>query len=645
MGVLYQLLDNGAWAEVGRTEMVANTYDPAFVKRFRLVFHFEKTQKLRLTVVDVDKGQDPATVSPDDCNFLGKAEFELGEVVTARAKRFEQALLKKSGEAWEKSTFLLVSEEVSACKDVYRFQLKAFELKNADTFGKSDPYLQINRLQEDGVTWLPVYKTNVVPNCLKPVWKDVHVRAAQLNNGDIYCPLRLQVFDYSSSGDHELLGQVDLSTQRMMELAAQHGAMVPLQPPAGSKPGNYGSLQIQGFVTETRASFLDYISGGTEIGFVVAVDFTASNGEPQLRSSKHYQGEGPTQYERAIMGVGNIINYYDFDKAFPMFGFGGVRRGAGTSTDHCFPMGPNGPDGVCLGVPGLLEAYKRCLTEWSLSGPTYFAPVIRRTTDMARETVNAGGAPKYTVLLIMTDGDVMDLANTIDAIITASSLPMSILIVGIGRDDFAKMNKLDADKTKLSAGGKTAARDIVQFVEIEKFAGDGVRLAQELLAELPGQFLEYMRANNIPCPNVWAAQQPMAPPPPPPGGYPPQVPAANPPPPPPAGYPQAPGGYPPQAPGGVPPPPPGANPPQPPGAYPQQAPGAYPPPAGYPPQAPAAYPPPAPGAYPQQQPGAYPPQQAAAYPPQQAPAAYPAQAPAPYPQQAPGVAPGQAAAP
>ncbi len=78
--------------------------------------------------------------------------------MTARAKRFEQPLLKKSGEAQEKASFLLVPEEVSACKDVYRFQLKAFELKNADTFGKSDPYLQISRMQvcaygEGGVGW------------------------------------------------------------------------------------------------------------------------------------------------------------------------------------------------------------------------------------------------------------------------------------------------------------------------------------------------------------------------------------------------------------------------------------------------------------------------------------------------------------
>jgi hypothetical protein len=31
------------------------------------MFHFEKTQKLRLLVVDVDKGQDPTDVSPEAC--------------------------------------------------------------------------------------------------------------------------------------------------------------------------------------------------------------------------------------------------------------------------------------------------------------------------------------------------------------------------------------------------------------------------------------------------------------------------------------------------------------------------------------------------------------------------------------------------
>ena len=53
---------------------------------------------------------------------------------------------------------------------------------------------------------------------------------------------------------------------------------------------------------------------------------------------------------------------------------------------------------------------------------------------------------------------------TKEAIIKASHLPMSIIIVGVGQEDFSAMEFLDSDDRLLSYNGKTAARDIVQFV-------------------------------------------------------------------------------------------------------------------------------------------------------------------------------------
>lgn len=50
------------------------------------------------------------------------------------------------------------------------------------------------------------------------------------------------------------------------------------------------------------------------------------------------------------------------------------------------------------------------------------------------------------------------------AIIAASDLPLSIIIVGVGPADFSAMSELDADEVPLSVYGQTAARDIVQFV-------------------------------------------------------------------------------------------------------------------------------------------------------------------------------------
>lgn len=41
------------------------------------------------------------------------------------------------------------------------------------------------------------------------------------------------------------------------------------------------SIELSGFKCEERATFLDYIFGGCEIGVHVAIDFTLSNGDPR----------------------------------------------------------------------------------------------------------------------------------------------------------------------------------------------------------------------------------------------------------------------------------------------------------------------------------------------------------------------------
>jgi len=43
----------------------------------------------------------------------------------------------------------------------------------------------------------------------------------------------------------------------------------------------------------------------------------------------------------------------------------------------------------------------------------------------------------YFVLLIITDGVITDMPQTVEAIVNASLLPMSIIIVGVGQADFS----------------------------------------------------------------------------------------------------------------------------------------------------------------------------------------------------------------
>ena len=79
------------------------------------------------------------------------------------------------------------------------------------------------------------------------------------------------------------------------------------------------------------------------------------------------------------------------------------------------------------------------------------------------------------ILFILTDGQIHDKKEVIDQIIACGTLPLSIIIVGIGHGDFGIMKDLDDDDCRLvDSHGQKTKRDLVQFVEFSKFKNNGV---------------------------------------------------------------------------------------------------------------------------------------------------------------------------
>ena len=92
----------------------------------------------------------------------------------------------------------------------------------------------------------------------------------------------------------------------------------------------------------------------------MAVDFTSSNGDPENPSSLHYiKGGyvgGSNQYLDALSSVGTILEPYDTDKLYPVYGFGGqIPERAGTI--HRFALNGDIFKPECIGVQGIINAY------------------------------------------------------------------------------------------------------------------------------------------------------------------------------------------------------------------------------------------------------------------------------------------------
>lgn len=244
-------------------------------------------------------------------------------------------------------------------------------------------------------------------------------------------------------------------------------------------------------LTSFAKAFLDYIRSGYQINLMTAIDCERSASESFFANyersyrferqskvvrlvalsrsdqgsswidvalstcSKHVVAQQPNQYQEAIQATATILLEYDSDKMIAAYGFGAQ---IGNAVSHCFPLTFNATAPEVPGVLGLMTAYTNATLNVELYGPTNFAPTI----DMACSIVRARQG-QYLVLLILTDGEITDKAETLAAIVKASSLPISIVIVGVGNADFTAMQELDGDDGPLKdRKGNRAVRDIVQ---------------------------------------------------------------------------------------------------------------------------------------------------------------------------------------
>ncbi|KAE9459083.1 hypothetical protein C3L33_09015, partial [Rhododendron williamsianum] len=443
MAVVYKKNMDGSLEELGRSEVVMNSLDPAWIEKINVSYQFEILQPLVFHVYDVDTKYHNLPVKMlklKDQEFLGEASCVLSEIVTKQSRRLTLKLQNKHGHSGLKNlgTLTVHAEETVASRNAVEITFRCSHLENKDLFSMSDPFLRISRIVENG--------------------------------GSV---LKSQLF-------------------------------------------------VDRIVEKKLNSFLDYISNGFELNFMVAVDFTASNGNPLSRDSLHYIDPSGrlNAYQQAIMEVGEVIQFYDSDRRFPAWGFGG--RTYDGSVSHCFNL--NGGAG-CVeveGVEGIMASYASALHNVTLAGPTLFGQVINTAAEIASRSLSYNSS-KYFVLLIITDGVVTDLQETKDALVRASDLPLSILIVGVGGADFKQMEILDADTGRRleSSTGRVATRDIVQFVPMREVHDERELLSiiygarwtdyrcSGSLEELPGQFLTYMRSRNI---EPHAANLPPAPP-------------------------------------------------------------------------------------------------------------------------------------
>ncbi|GFP94101.1 E3 ubiquitin-protein ligase rglg2 [Phtheirospermum japonicum] len=248
---------------------------------------------------------------------------------------------------------------------------------------------------------------------------------------------------------------------------------------------NYNSLDE---VTEALAR-----AGLESSNLIIGIDFTKSNEWTGKRSyngrSLHNIGNDLNPYEQAITIIGKTLVAFDDDNLIPCYGFGD----ASTHDQDVFSFYPE--ERFCNGFEEVLSRYRELVPNLKLAGPTSFAPII----EMAMTVVEQSGG-QYHVLLIIADGQVTRSVDTehgqlspqeqktVQAIVDASKLPLSIVLVGVGDGPWDMMREFDDN---------IPARDFdnFQFVNFTEIMAKNVHqtrketeFALSALMEIPTQY-------------------------------------------------------------------------------------------------------------------------------------------------------------
>eukprot|EP00523_Entomoneis_sp_CCMP467_P009056 CAMPEP_0168729774 /NCGR_PEP_ID=MMETSP0724-20121128/6388_1 /TAXON_ID=265536 /ORGANISM="Amphiprora sp., Strain CCMP467" /LENGTH=633 /DNA_ID=CAMNT_0008776691 /DNA_START=39 /DNA_END=1940 /DNA_ORIENTATION=- len=485
------------------------------------------------------KGTKPTTSSSSfPHKVMGTGLFEMGQLLGSRGNVASKSL----------QTGGVLTVHVEKCQgsgdddaDVARLHLKLGGVKckaPGSATGRKTPnaFYEIFRKVErpTGAVWESVYRSNTVKQNLNPVWNDVNLNLEATCNSDLDRAIKIVLWDHKRSGKHKYMGECETTVGGLVDLAGQYEESSHNEDPFGFdllRDGKtVGSLQVleaalhgRGVATAVPSSaleegeasmpeslksyqaslpsskknykpeFVDYLSGGCQISLAVAIDFTASNGDPREPNTPHYfhppQSKEWNDYEKAIFAVGSILAKYDSDQRMPVWGFGAKYNG---DVRHCFQCGQ---EVEVEGVQGIMDAYRGVFrTPLTMSFPTKFTEVLETAASYARheqEMAAEDARLSYTILLLLTSGNVEDVQETKQCLIDCSDDPLSVVIVGIGDASFDSMEFLDEHDPATEAG-----RDITKFVKFDDYRSFNA-LTQAVLDEIPHQLVDYFFSRNI----------------------------------------------------------------------------------------------------------------------------------------------------
>ena len=250
-------------------------------------YYFEREQTLSITIIISKEGS-----TPDAYNI----QTTLGCIIGSRENTFIKPISEGKGE-----NLIIVAEKFQEYEDLFELIL---DIKPNDYMNWQESKNKIFFKLNSGTNLL--YQSECIDDF--GLFRKIKIPARLLKNGIslIFYDCKKKKVSNITTNIQELINHKIFTIQMNKERTL--------------------TVTSNSRITKNY-TFVDYLKAGVQIGFSIAIDFTASNGAISNPNSLHYIGSGePNKYEKAIYACGNIVSYYDYEQMIPCYGFGAKMR-------------------------------------------------------------------------------------------------------------------------------------------------------------------------------------------------------------------------------------------------------------------------------------------------------------------------------
>ncbi|KAJ3426976.1 copine [Anaeramoeba flamelloides] len=463
------------WEEIGRTKFYKSSLRPDYQEFFLVLFEFYRIQNIKLDFYNQAK--------PSSQNKFGSTTFKLGELMGKNKKKISTTIVDSQDKNESAGSLSIIGEEIKIENMSISMTWCGQKLKK-ERFGSVNPFLRFSKKLNGNQGYALVHETEVIPKYQDPEWSTFEIMSYDLCNCEYDREILIECFDKKKKGKPNLIGIVSTNLLALMNENLEIFALA--DPKKKKKKSNLGLLELAKLTEKQTHSLLDFLSANIDLSIAIGVDFTISNGRPIFPKSLHYHNPpNYNQYEQTIVTLCEVLNQYTKTDKIAAFGFGAkIQTQKSIIASDLFPLNGNIYDPECDGIKGVLSAYTTALNFVGLNGPTNFTPLITAASNMSKSSRHF----EYTVLILITDGELVDESTTKMNLLRASKLPISIVIVCVGENGcFEAMKFLPSEKYAQEGQFKRNLINLVSFKESYK-KGDFTKNAFNGFSD---QFLSY----------------------------------------------------------------------------------------------------------------------------------------------------------